>query len=290
MAKSGGNSRQREELGHFLKTRRSRLSPTDFGLSVSAGRRRTPGLRREEVAVLAGIGTSWYTWLEQGRDINVSESVARAIGRALCLDRSEVRYLYQLLGITPPQPTVAVGERTTVDLRHVVDECLPSPALVVDSLWNLLGFNASAALVFGFTPDDRNLLISFFTNPEIWSRYAEPELMARMAVAQFRISAAGHYDDPLFNNVVTTLCERSPQFAALWYSHEVLDSRMRHKEVNHPTVGRLVFDTHSWQLDGPEQIRMFLHIPHRHSDTRRKLECLLDQHAREHALPERVTA
>ncbi|RLK55083.1 helix-turn-helix transcriptional regulator [Actinokineospora cianjurensis] len=293
MGKSGGTSRRREELGHFLTTRRARLSPAEIGLSVSSGRRRTPGLRREEVAVLAGIGTSWYTWLEQGRDINVSEPVARAVGHALRLNRSELCYLYQLLGISPPQAGATVGEHPNLDLRQVVDECLPSPALVVDSLWNLVASNRSARLVFGLTDRDRNLLTSFFCREEIWSRYANPDRMARMAVAQFRVSAAGHYDDPIFNNLIRTLCAQSEKFTQLWHTHEVLDARLSSKEVDHPEVGRLSFDTQSWLLDGPDRIRMFLHVPHRMSDTRAKLAALLaaePHHADVSAVADRATA
>ncbi|WP_268747436.1 helix-turn-helix transcriptional regulator [Amycolatopsis rifamycinica] len=266
------------ELAHFLRTRRSRLSPADIGLSVSSGKRRTPGLRREEVAVVAGIGTSWYAWLEQGRDINVSENVARAIGRALRLDRSEVRYLYQLLGISPGQdgPGARAGaEALGLDTGRVVDEWLPNPALVVDDLWNLLDSNAAARAAFGIEEDDRNLLVSFFTSERVWSRYPDPDRVAREAVAQFRAAAAARYNDPGFSRLVASLCSRSERFAALWRSHEVLDSRLKRKEIDHPEVGRLTFDVHTWRVDGADGIRLFLHLPCPVTETRARLEKLL---------------
>jgi transcriptional regulator with XRE-family HTH domain len=253
------------------------LSPADIGLSVSSGKRRTPGLRREEVAVVAGIGTSWYAWLEQGRDINVSENVARAIGRALRLDRSEVRYLYQLLGISPGQDARAGVEGLGLDTGRVVDEWLPNPALVVDDLWNLIDSNASARAVFGIEEGDRNLLVSFFTNERVWSRYPDPDRVAREAVAQFRAAAAARYNDPGFSRLVASLCARSERFAALWRSHEVLDSRKKRKEIDHPDVGRLSFDVHTWRVDGADGIRLFLHLPCPGSETRAKLETLLRQ-------------
>jgi transcriptional regulator with XRE-family HTH domain len=262
----------------------------DIGLSVSPGKRRTPGLRREEVAVVAGIGTSWYAWLEQGRDINVSENVARAIGRALRLDRSELRYLYRLLGISPTPDTRTGADRLGIDLGQVVDEWLPSPAMVVDDLWNLVDYNASAQLVFGIGPADRNLLVSFFTRKEVWSRYPDPDHVARVAVAQFRTAAAGRYDDPGFSHLVATLCAQSERFAALWRSHEVLDAATKRKEINHPDVGRLSFDMHTWRVDGADDIRLFLHLPCPMSDTRRKLESLLRSHEAGVREPEHAAA
>lgn len=223
--------------------------------------------------MLAGIGTSWYTWLEQGRDINVSESVARAIASALRLTPSEKRYLYQLLGITPPA-AAGMDEHPAMDLRQLVDEWMPSPALVIDGLWDLICYNTSAALVFGIEENDTNLLVSFFTDSAVRARYVDPQATAKLAVAQFRTGAAARYDDPRFTALVTDLCARSDEFATLWHRHEVLDARIKTKDVNHPDVGRLSFDTQSWQLDGPD-IRLFLHVPRPLTDTRGRLARLL---------------
>jgi hypothetical protein len=254
------------------------LSPSEIGLSVSSGKRRTPGLRREEVAVVAGIGTSWYTWLEQGRDINVSESVARAIGRALRLNPGEFRYLYRMLGISLGRETGLTPESLGLDAGQVVDEWLPSPALVIDELWNLLAFNASARVVFGIGPGNRNLLASFFTNEQARSLYSDPERVEREAVAQFRATAAGRYNDPGFGRLIASLCSGSERFAALWRSHEVLGSCKMRKEIDHPDAGRLSFDVHAWRVDGVDGVRLFLHLPSPASDTRAKLEDLLRQY------------
>jgi transcriptional regulator with XRE-family HTH domain len=276
MARTKEASRQREELGHFLRTRRSRVSPADLGLIVSAGKRRTPGLRREEVAVLAGIGTSWYTWLEQGRDINVSEPVARAISSALRLSRPETGYLYRLLGISQqPAPTTAEPRPFDTDVAQLVDEWLPNPAVAVDCLWNLLAYNRSAELVFGLSTSDHNLLVSYFTRATLRSRYVDPVGVGKLAVAQFRAGAADHFNDPRFEELVTDLCDLSDEFAALWHDHEVVGLRTKTKEVELPEVGRLSFTTQSWTLDGPDQVRLFLHLPNRMSDTRAKLESLM---------------
>ena len=267
----GGQGRRLDEISRFLRSRRARLAPAELGLNVSS-RRRTPGLRREEVAVLAGVGTSWYTWIEQGRDIHVSESVAGAISRALRLSDAERTYLYRLLGIST---TVSADFRADLGgsrLRHVVDEWMPSPALILDEFWNILDRNEAADEVFGLTARDTNLLASFFLNPEHRERYEDPATVARRAVAHFRSDIATALDDRRCAEVVDTLSDRSPEFAALWHDHEILDIRDRRKRMRHPRLGRLFFDAHWLQLSDNERIRMVLCVPLASTETRALLE------------------
>ena len=164
----------------------------------------------------------------------MSESVAGAISRALRLSDAERTYLYRLLGIST---TVSADFRADLGgsrLRHVVDEWMPSPALILDEFWNILDRNEAADEVFGLTARDTNLLASFFLNPEHRERYEDPATVARRAVAHFRSDIATALDDRRCAEVVDTLSDRSPEFAALWHDHEILDIRDRRKRMRHP--------------------------------------------------------
>ncbi|MEV3973059.1 helix-turn-helix domain-containing protein [Streptomyces sp. NPDC050698] len=154
---------RRTELRGFLRSRRARVSPADVGMT-DGGRRRTPGLRREEVAVLADVGVSWYTWLEQGRDIKVSGQVLDAVARVLLLDSAERAHLYRLAGLNPPQPSSAPGGTASPEVRRLLDAWSPRPGYVRDRHWNFAAVNDPARLVFGYGESDHNCLISFFTN------------------------------------------------------------------------------------------------------------------------------
>ncbi|MGP4113746.1 helix-turn-helix transcriptional regulator [Streptomyces sp. 4N509B] len=279
--KTGTGTRRHHALSHFLRTRRARLSPAQVGLTESAGKRRTPGLRREEVAVLAGIGTSWYSWLEQGRDINVSAPVARAIGRALRLDPSELRYFYQLVGVgvsAADADTDAgrdpVGHRAGMDVTRLVNGWLPSPALVLDTLWNIIELNEAARAVFGLAGDD-NLLVGLFTNAVLRARSADHEWLTRVAVAEFRSGTVEHREDPALHELVEALSARDRRFADLWRTHEIMRPEFVPTAVEHPEVGRLDFESSMWQLGGLTRLQLRLYTPARGSATQAGLGALL---------------
>lgn len=217
--------------------------------------------------MLAGVGTSWYTWLEQGRDIKVSESVARAISRALRLSASEHVYFYRLLKIaTISDPTQLGKLDTESDLRDLVDGWLPSPALVLNEFWDILSCNRVAREVFGLDVSDDNLLVAFFTNENCRSRYVQSEMIAKLMVAQSRATMVRNLDNPRFTELAAFLSGRSEEFSRLWNSHEVLEMRGRRKEVQHPCVGRMTFQTHVWQLSGREDISLLLYLPEATAD------------------------
>ncbi|WP_344830263.1 helix-turn-helix domain-containing protein [Nonomuraea dietziae] len=182
-------TRRREQLRDFLRTRRARLTPGDVGI-VAVGRRRTPGLRREEVAALAGVGVSWYTWLEQGRTINVSVEVLDAVSGALRLTEPERAHLYVLAGLNPPRAGGARGAEVTPELRHLLEAWTPRPAVLRDRYWNLLAINDAARAVFGFDDTDHNCLISFFTNARYRDMHVHWASAAPVVVAAFRAAAA----------------------------------------------------------------------------------------------------
>lgn len=221
----------RDELRDFLRTRRARLTPGDVGMP-SAGTRRTPGLRREEVAVLAGVGVSWYTWLEQGRDINVSAEVLDAIARVLRLTEPERTHLYLLAGLNPPRADGHAAE-VTPELRRLLGTW-PHPALLRDRRWDLLAVNEPARTVFGLD-GDRNCLVAFFTNERYRDLHVNWSAVAPGVVAAFRADAV-HAD-----GVVADLAEASPEFAALWARHDVAAPAQVMKSVR-AAAGELSFD------------------------------------------------
>ncbi|MER7223526.1 helix-turn-helix transcriptional regulator [Streptomyces rubradiris] len=255
--------RQLEELSHFLRTRRMRLSPGDVGLTTS-GRRRTPGLRREEVAVLAGVGTSWYTWLEQGRDINVSDAVLGAISGALRLNAAEEIYLHRLAGLKAPEDAARAtsGPDDPRRLAELVNHWFPNPALVRDRCWNILAANSAVPEFLGFPGPGANILVEFFTDKTCRERYVRGDALARSSVARFRADVADCFGRPEVERVLAELSERSPEFSELWSGHEVLEPvKSRTKEVLHPGVGTLSFDVHEWELAADHEVQLVLHMP-----------------------------
>ncbi|TDD14562.1 XRE family transcriptional regulator [Nonomuraea diastatica] len=234
--------RRREQLRDYLRACRARLTPGDVGMAAG-GRRRTPGLRREEVAMLAGVGVSWYTWLEQGRDINVSAEVLDAISRALCLTDPERAHLHVLAGLNPPPRTGGSGGTSvTPELRRLLDAWMPRPAILRDRYWNLLAINDATRAVFGYDNTDHNCLISFFTNARYRGMHVQWASVAPAVVAAFRADAAHDPGAPEFNRVVDGLSAVSPEFAELWARHEVSVPEQAVKAIRHPEADDLFFD------------------------------------------------
>lgn len=244
------------ELSRFLTARRARLSPDDVGLP-GRGRRRTPGLRREEVSLLAGVSLTWYTWLEQGRDINASTSVVSAIARALRLDDAERAYLFQLLGQQPPRTEAAPD---TARLSAIVEAWMPLPAMVKDRYWNIVAANASVPEYLGFGPAGDNLLVRFFTDDSCRRRYLHGDALARDTVARFRGEVVDHLGDPRLGDLIDTLCRSGAEFARLWEDHEVSGPvPYRAKHIRHDT-GELTFDVQEWNL-AEGDLHLILHMP-----------------------------
>ena len=233
---------RRRELSTFLRTRRARLSPRDVGLP-DVGRRRTPGLRREEVATLAGVGVSWFTWLEQGRDINASADVVDAIGRALQLTDVERTHLHLLAGLNPPPTSPAAAEPVPIELRDLIDAWMPRPAILRDLHWNLVAVNDATREVFGIDETDRNCILAFFTNDRYRSMHASWEAVAPSVVAAFRADAAHFPDDPEFARIVTELSSATTDFTPMWERYDVGQAAQMVKAIAHPTLGDLYFDT-----------------------------------------------
>lgn len=248
---------RRAELGAFLRSRRESLSPAMVGLP-DGFRRRTPGLRREEVAMLADVGTTWYTWLEQGRDVRASQEVLAAIADALRLDAVERQHLFVLSDRPSPEVRSVYPEKLEEPVQRMLDSLTGQPAYVTGRRWDILGWNRAASLVFGdyaqIAPDERNLMFMVFANERHRRLLVDWEILARASLAMFRLDSARYAGDPDFERLISTLRERSDEFNAWWPRHEVLNPLSNIKRINHPERGSMTFEYVSFALlDGSDR-------------------------------------
>jgi transcriptional regulator with XRE-family HTH domain len=231
------------ELGAFLRTRRSRLSPTDIGLP-GGDRRRAPGLRREEVASVAGVAVSWLARLEQGRARSVSPDVLGALAAALRLDEVERAHLFALAGFRSESSggDVTVGAA----LRALLDALEPNPAYILDRGWNIVAWNEAEARLFPRLAEVEapNLLRLVFGDPDLARLMADHDEEMIRLVAQFRVHWTDWPDDPGLAMLVESLAASSPQFAALWAAEDVAPFVTTRRVFDHPEAGKLEFDHH----------------------------------------------
>ena len=243
------DTQRRKELGAFLRSRREAITPAQVGLATH-GRRRTPGLRREEVAQLAGVGVTWYTWLEQGRDITVSGQVLEAIARTLMLDPSEREHLFTLAG-GGEHARQRECQSLSPSMQVILDGLNPFPAAVQNARFQLLAFNESynrlIADLSAMPFQDRNSLWLCFTHPQWRAAIVDWADAAGRMVAQFRAAMAEHVAEPAWKELVGRLTAASPQFAEMWQRHEVRGLENRTKSLMNPKVGLLRLDyTNLW--------------------------------------------
>jgi transcriptional regulator with XRE-family HTH domain len=271
---AGPRSRQ-EELGHFLMTRRARLSPQEVGIP-DVGRRRTPGLRREEVCALSGVGVSWYTWLEQGRDINVSEQVLNAISLALRLDESERTYLYNLVGLNPVAWRSGPGDEERRDMQPFVEGWLPNPAFVSNRFLTVVAANRTACAVLGIRGGGHSCINEMFVHRTVPERYPTRNVTARRVVARFRSHVSRMFDDPGVRAMVERLYQEGQEFAQLWDLHEVMDETTGAEVFWHPEVGELAFGFRVLDFGDSSDLRLTLFIPDATTDTAAKVQQLAD--------------
>jgi len=253
----------KEELRDFLRLRRARLSPADVGLDADRGPRRVPGLRREGLAQLAGLSVDYYTRLEQGRDINVSEDVLRAVANALQLREDERVHLLDLARPTRARrrPTAGAPQRVRAGVRTLLD-ALPTPAFVLGRRLDVLATNRmTRALLCDFDTlprRDRNHARWVFLDPVARERYLDWEAVARENVATLRMHAGRYPDDVELSALVGELTVKSPDFASWWADHEVLRRSHGTKRYHHPTVGELTIAYEALPL--PDDIDQILFI------------------------------
>ena len=251
----------RSELADLLRTRRDRLTPADVSLPAGS-RRRTAGLRREEVAQLAGVSTTYYTFLEQGRDVRPSRQVVTALAGALRLSSAERAHLFQLAGITPAADDQAQAETVAPVVGAMVDRLDPFPAYLKGRRWDVLAANRAARALFADWParalGDRNKVWWMFTDPAARKVYVDWEREASDMLARFRAAAARRLDDPDFTDLIERLHQASPEVRSWWPRYEVEPVGGGPKHLHHPALGNVAFQHAVLQVaDRPEQMLVY---------------------------------
>ena len=264
-------------LGAYLRNRRTKLDPATFG--VATGRRRTAGLRREEVAQRANISTTWYTWLEQGRGGGPSADVLDRIARALMLTEVEREHLF-LVGLgRPPEVRYRGSDAITPRLQRLLEALTYSPAIVRTARWDVVAWNRAAAAVLtdysSLPPDRRNILRMIFCDPRVRAAQSEWEAVARFVVAAFRIDAARAGADAEVAPLVDKLCASSAEFASMWRENDVQTYGDGVKHLNHPVHGPIALEYSAFAVDGRPDLSLIVYNPATSTD-RRLIESLMD--------------
>ncbi|KAB8144480.1 helix-turn-helix domain-containing protein [Chloroflexia bacterium SDU3-3] len=268
---------RQHELATFLRSRRARVAPEQAGFARGL-RRRTPGLRREEVALLVGVSTEWYTWLEQGRDINVSVQVLERLASVLRLDASERDHLF-LLALRQPAPVETFAPPTVSPMvQQFLDHLGAAPAGAVDARMNVVACNDAYRLTFvvrdATNERERNLIWRLFSEHGQRNNLEWAEL-ARVYLAQFRVGYGRFIGDPWWAEMIADLSEISPMFRELWPRHEVGDVSEGRKTMRNAQVGVLHFDFLWLQAVGSSDLRLLIHTPRPGTGTAEKIEQLL---------------
>lgn len=250
-------------LGSYLRNRRTKLDPASLG--VSGGRRRTSGLRREEVAYRASISTTWYTWLEQGRGGRPSADVLDRIARALNLTEVEREHLF-LIGLGhPPEIRHRRSDTITPRLQRLLDTLTYSPAIVRTATWDVVAWNRAAEAVLtdygALPPDQRNILRMIFCDARVRAVQSEWEAVARFVVAAFRIDAARAGADAEVAPLVEELSRSSPEFAFMWRDNDVQTHGDCVKHLHHPEVGPLALEYSAFAVDSRPDLRLIVYNP-----------------------------
>lgn len=273
----------RKELADFLKSRRQRLNPVTLDaeiISNGSTRRRTPGLRREEVASLAGVGLTWYTWLEQGRPIRVSTQVLESLAQTLRLDAKEKEHLFLLAHRQLPITTPAPAETVSPTVQQVLDKLNPHPAFVMGPRMDLIGWNKAYSRVFGDFENryglERNVLWMVFTDSHYRSNLLNWAILTRSVVAQFRAVYGQFIGDAQFENLIEQLKIASPEFAEWWQLHDVENRLGGRKDFMHPLVGRLSFDYMTFLLTDNPNLKLSVLSPRPDYDTLTKLHKMME--------------
>jgi len=249
-------------LGVFLRDRRSRLDPAVFGFS---GRRRTPGLRREEVAQRANISATWYTWLEQGRGGAPSPDVLNRIANGLMLTEPEREHLFMLGLGRPPEVRFHTVAGVSPRLQRLIDTLDASPALVRTAAWDIVAWNRAATVVMTdydrLPPGERNILRLLFCNPTVRNVQHDWDAMARFVVGAFRADAARAGATSEIAELVDELCNVSPEFAALWQENDVIAHGEGTKRLKHPILGDIELEYSGFAVDGRPDLNLVVYNP-----------------------------
>jgi transcriptional regulator with XRE-family HTH domain len=258
-------------LGAYLRDRRARLDPAAFGLPLA--RRRTPGLRREEVAQRAHVSATWYTWLEQGRGGAPSAEALDRIARALLLTEVEREHLFLLALGHPPEVRQREAEGVSPRLQRVLDALEWSPAMVKTATWDVVAWNRAAAAVLTdyatLPPERRNVLRMMFCDPRVRAAQADWESVARFVVAVFRADAVRAGASAGVQSLVDELSRQSPEFAAMWRDHDVRHFGEGSKHLIHPHAGPIALEYSAFAVDGRPDLAMVVYTPATPADVAR---------------------
>ncbi|MBB1200267.1 XRE family transcriptional regulator [Enterobacteriaceae bacterium 89] len=256
----------RKQLGAFLRSRRESLDPQRLGLPRS-GRRRTPGLRREEVAMLADVGVTWYTWLEQGREVNPSAVVMQAVAKALQCSALETRHLFVLAGL-PPQESLQAPqcEGISSGTRRMLDSLMPQPASIQKPNFDIVAWNDSFCRLMGvdfaaMAEEDRNCIYLYLTNEHWRSRLANPDVLPTF-VSYFRAAMAEHRGEAEWEDKLARFFAASAEFESLWYQrYDVRGVENQLKSFCHPVLGRFTLQQMYWYSAPRNGSRLLVYLP-----------------------------
>jgi transcriptional regulator with XRE-family HTH domain len=252
------------QRGEFLRSCRARMKPADLGLPIPQ-RKRTEGLRREDVAALSGVSVSWYTWLEQGRDMRVSDEVLERICHTFRLSDDERIYLFSLVQHRPPRLHRNTRFEAPPEIVRMIDG-VSSPAVVTNLRWDVLAWNQLNSMIFrdyGATPPaERNLVEILFTRPSYYEDPQEFENMARRVLAKLRVDYSKSGDDPRFEALIRRLDTLSPVFRRVWRTPEINVRSYGIHRFRHPSYGELAFEHTTVVPDGHPTVRVVICTPH----------------------------
>ena len=268
---------RRSELAHFLRICRERISPDKGGFPVGK-RRRTPGLRREELAMAAGVGTTWYTWLEQGRDITVSTPVLESLARVLQLDADERAHLFILAREQLPATPFPWEQTVDPALQLILETMGVYPAYVLSPRSDFIAWNQAACHVYAdfnmMSPRERNFLWFLFTDRRYRTQLINWEAEAHRALALFRANSQRYIGEAWLTEIVTDIQHVSPEFREWWPHHDVQAVHKGQKQLHHPLVGLLLMQVTTFQLADHPSLRMIVDTPISGTDTLAKLTTL----------------
>jgi transcriptional regulator with XRE-family HTH domain len=274
------DEKRRAELANFLKAKRAQLTPKEAGLPNGV-RRRTPGLRREELAQLASVGLTWYTWLEQGRNISVSPQVLKGVSRALRLSATEQKYLFTLalpasLGITDMEQTRSLIEPS---LECILSSLNNTLAFIMDQRWNIVAQNKAMAQVYcdfsALPAEDRNLIRFILTNPLCTERVANWEEVAKNTLAIFRADTAHFIGKQWFSELIASLATSSKPFRTWWSDSDIQIMYSAPKLLVHPVAGEMWLDTTIFNAQGSTNPHRLVTVTPSDSESANKLATFL---------------
>ena len=269
---------RRKELGLFLRARRDQALRADYGLPP-IGRSRERGLRREEVAFLSGVSVTWYTWLEQGRDISPSRQVLEAVSRALHLSSTGLGYVLSLGGYASAAPAGPAADKAPPHIQRLMDALDPNPSFALFPDWRVAGWNRAYAALYPnidtVAPADRNLLWLVFTDPYVRNLLPDWETTSKRFLAEFRAETGQRLGDPDIQYQVERLKEASPEFRQGWDLYDILGFESRERLFHHPAVGVLQLEHHQVSPSDRPDLHIVVYTPAPGSDAAAQMQSLM---------------